>query len=228
MAAVMLQVIPSFIAKFSKNSIFNFVKTFVNYIVSKDYCIAKHDAKICLSHICRYHNLLLGNFEELLQKLDPLCFTFQHVECLYTLVRYQFSGKLVVKCVQVFDDVQKAVYFNQRNRGVDRMPSIPKKRLSRKKQRKHFLSFIQKTNLTQTSGSVFAERIEQIKKTKNEHQPVKIADCFLDGYGCYSGNLVTFGMELWQAHQFLLLEELQEGEVVAQRKKSSQPPSVPE
>ena len=36
-------------------------------------------------------------------------------------------------CGQVFDNVQRAVDFNQRNKGMDRMPSIAKKRLLRKK-----------------------------------------------------------------------------------------------
>ena len=72
------------------------------------------------------------------------------------------------------------------------MPSIAKKRLLRKKYIKHLLSSFQKTKSTQTSGSVFAERIEKVKKTKFELQLVKIADCFLDGHGNYTSNLVSF------------------------------------
>ena len=67
------------------------------------------------------------NVEELLKKLDTFCFTYQHVDCLYTLFKYRFSGKVIAKSGQVFDNVQRAVDFNQRNKGVDRMPSIAKK-----------------------------------------------------------------------------------------------------
>ena len=44
----------------------------------------------------------------------------------------------------------------------------------------------------QTSGSVFADRIEQVEKTKFELELMKFVDCFLDGRGNYSSNLVSF------------------------------------
>ena len=140
----------------------------------------------------RYHIILIGNFKELLQKLNAFCFNYQHVDCLYTLFKYRVSGKIVLKSGQLFDNLQKAVYFNQQNRGVHRMPSIAKKRLLRKKHQKHLLSSFQKTKSTQTSGSVFAERIEQVKKTKFEVELIKIVDCFLDGHANYTSILVSF------------------------------------
>ena len=68
----------------------------------------------------------------------------------------------------MFDNVQRAVDFNHRNKGVDKMPSIAKKRLLGKKFKRRFFNFFKKTKLTQTSGSVFAEGIEKVKKTKFE------------------------------------------------------------
>ena len=112
--------------------------------------------------------------------------------CLYTLFKYRFSGKVVVKSGKVFDNVQPEVDFNHRNKGVDRMPSIAKKRLLRKKYKKQLFSSFQKTKTTRTSGSVFAERIEKIKKTKFELDLIEIVDCFLDGQGNYDSNLVSF------------------------------------
>ena len=41
------------------------------------------------------------------------------MDCLYTLFKYRFSGKVIAKSGQVFDNVQRAVDFNQRNKGVD-------------------------------------------------------------------------------------------------------------
>ena len=72
------------------------------------------------------------------------------------------------------------------------MPSIAKKRLLRKKYEKHLSSSFQKTKSTQTSGSVFAERIEKVKKTKFELDLIKIVNCFSDGHGNYDSNLVSF------------------------------------
>ena len=116
------------------------------------------------------------------------------MDCLYTLFKYRFSGKVISKSGQVFDNVQRAVDFNRRNKGVDRMPSIAKKRL-RKKYKKRLFSSFQKTKTTQTSGSVFAERIEKVKKTKFEFDQIKTVDCFRDAHGNFDSNLVSFKNE---------------------------------
>ena len=187
----MLQSTPSFYTKISEKSVFISANTYEKYIVCKDYCIAHHNDKTCFLPSCKYHILLFGNVEELLKKLDTFCFTYQHVDCLYTLFKYRLSGKVFAKSGQVIDNVQRAVDFNQRNKGVDRMPSIAKKRLLRKKYKKHLFSSFQKTKTTQTSRSVFAERIEKVKKTKFELDLIKIIDCFLDGHGNYDSNLVS-------------------------------------
>ena len=133
MAAIMLQAKPSFYTKLSEKSLFISANTYEKFLVCKDYCIAHHDGKTCLLPACKNHILLIGNVEELLKKLDTFCFTYQHVDCLHTLFKYRFSGKVIAKSGQVFDNVQRAVDLNQRNKGVDRMPSIAKKRLLRKK-----------------------------------------------------------------------------------------------
>ena len=72
------------------------------------------------------------------------------------------------------------------------MTSIAKKRLLRKKYKKHLFSSLQNTKSTQTSGSNFAERIEQGIKTNFEIELIKNVDCFLDGHGNYTSNLVFF------------------------------------
>ena len=167
-ADVMLQVIPSFYTNYSKTSVFFSAQTYENYIVSKEYCIARHDDKMCFLPKCSYHIMLIGNIKELLQKLDAFCFNYQQVDCLYTFFKYRFIGKIFIKSGKVVDNLQRAVHFNQQNRAVERMPSIAEKRLLRKKYKKHLLSSLQKTKSTQTSGSVFGVRTEQGKKTKFE------------------------------------------------------------
>ena len=159
MAAVMLQVIPSFYTSYSKNSLFVSANTNEKYILSQEYCIARHDGKMCFLPNCRCRIILMGNFKELLQNLDAYCFNYQHVDCLCTLFKYRFSGKIVFKSGIIFDNLQRAVHFNHQNRGEDRMPSIAKKKFLRKKFKKHSLRSFQKTKSTETSESVFADRI---------------------------------------------------------------------
>ena len=127
MAAVMLQAIPSFHANFPKNSLFISGNTSEENIVCKDYCIAHHVDKLCFLPNCPYHIILRGEIDESKQQMNAFCSTYQHVDCLYTLFRYRFSGRIVAKTGQVFDNVQRAVYFNQRNKGADKMLSIAKK-----------------------------------------------------------------------------------------------------
>ena len=192
MAAIMLQSIPSSYAKISEKILFISATTYEKYIVCKDYCIAHHNEKTRFLPACKYHIVLLGNVQELLKKLDSFCFIYQHVDCPFTLFKYRFSEKVIAKSGQVFENVQRAVDFNHRNKGLDRIPSIAKKRLLRKKYKKHLFSSFQKTKATQTSGSVFAQRIEKVKKTKFEFELIKIVDCFLDGHGIFDSNLVSF------------------------------------
>ena len=197
MAAVMLQVIPGFYTSYSKNSLIFSANTYGKYFLNKEDCIACHHDKMYFLPNCRYHIILIGIIKEMLQKLDAFCFPYQHVDCLYTLFKCRFSGKIVVKSGQLFDNLQRAVDFNQQIRGVNRMPSIAKKSFFRKKYKKSLLSSFQKTKSTQTSGSVFADRIEQVKKTKFELELIKILDCFLNGHGNYTSNLVFFQKKIF-------------------------------
>ena len=127
MAAIMLQTIPSLYTKVSEKSLFFSTNTYENNIVCKDYCIAHHDYKTCFLPACKYHIKLFGNVEELIKKLNRFCLTDQHVDCLDTIFKYRFRAKTIAKSKQVFDNVQRAVDFNHRNKGVDRLPSIAKK-----------------------------------------------------------------------------------------------------
>ena len=99
----MLQKLPSFYTKFSEKSPFITANTYKKYIVCEDYCIAHHNDKTCFLPACKYHIILFGKFEELLKKLDIFCFTYQHVDCLYTLFKHRFSRKVNAKSGQMFD-----------------------------------------------------------------------------------------------------------------------------
>ena len=83
----------------------------------------------------------------MLQKLDAFCFNYQHVDCLYTLFKYRFSDEIVLKSGQLFDNLQRAVNFNQQNRGVDRMPSIAKKETLEEKVQKTFVELLAKDQI---------------------------------------------------------------------------------
>ena len=139
MAAVMLPKL----CNIQKNCVFFSANTYERNIASKKYFIAHYNAKMCSLPVCRFHIFLLGTVEEELHKLDPLCFTSQHLDCLYALFKYRFSGNIVVECVQVFENMQGPIQFNQRNRRRDRSAIIKKKRLSKKIYRETLMSFFE-------------------------------------------------------------------------------------
>ena len=165
--------IPGFYTSCSRNSPLISANTFEKYIVSKYFCIAHHDDKMCFLLICRYHIFLKSDITKLLPKLDAFGFNFRHVDCLYTPFKYQFSGKILVKSGRLFDNEQRAAHFNHQHRGVDRMPRIAKKRLVRKKYEKHLLRSFQRIKPMQTRGSIFADRFDQVIQTKFELELIK-------------------------------------------------------
>ena len=188
----MLPAISSFFAEHSRKCLFISANMYSKPFLCNDYCVAFHNGKTCSVFNCKIHIVLLGNVEELLKKLDTFCFTYQHVDCLYTLFNYRFSGQVIAKSGEVFDDVQRAADFDTRNKGVDRKPNNAKKRLLWKKFMKHFFSSFQNAKTTQTSGSVFAGIIDKVRKTNSELELIKIVDSFLDGHGNFDSNLVSF------------------------------------
>ena len=95
----------------------------------------------------------------------------------------------------MFDNAQRAISFNQKNRGVDKMPSIAKQRLWRKKFKQFFMIPLQKNKSTETCGLVIAEKIEKAEKIEFEMELIKFVDCFLDGHGIYDSNLLSFKMK---------------------------------
>ena len=128
------------------------------HIASKECWFDCHDDNMCFLPNYRNHNILLGDIKDLLQTMDAFCFIYQQVDYLYTLIKNQFSGRIVVNSGQLFDNLQRAVHFSDQTRRVYIRPSIAKKRLLRKKYRKQMLSTLQKTKSTQNSRLVFAKK----------------------------------------------------------------------
>ena len=87
MAAVSLRVILSFYTNYSKNTLFVSANTYEKYIVSKEYCVARHDDKMCFLPNCRYQIIRISNSKELLRKMDAFFFNYQYLDCLYTLFK---------------------------------------------------------------------------------------------------------------------------------------------
>ena len=158
MAAVTLQVIPSFYTNYSKNSLFISANTYEKFIVNKEYCIARHDDKMCFLPNCRYHIILIGNIKELLQKLDAntwtVCIHFSTTASLAKSLS-RVDKSLIIWRGQFISTSKQRSEENAQHREKDSWGKstktncwAPSKRPSRRKLVDHF----------------FADRIDQVKK----------------------------------------------------------------
>ena len=192
MAAVMCQVLPHFYKKFCEKALLISVsvKDYRPYTLTSEYVVASHN-NFCPLKTCRYHIVLISfSIEDLLQKLEDLSYLYQTVDCLYTLYKHQFFGNILEESGLVFTQLDRAVKHNYENKYVEKLPSVPKKRLSRKKFKRHLLRAEQRNVSTQTVGSSFLDRIQYLKNSKYEGELIKIVDCLLDGHGSIDNSLL--------------------------------------
>ena len=195
MAAVMCQVLPDFYKKFCEKSLFICVsvKDYKPYLLTSEYSVASHNCTFCPLKNCSYHIILISSsINELLQKLEDLSFQYQTVDCLYTLYKHQFFGHTNEEAGLVFTQLKRAVQHNSENKFVEKLPSVSKKRLSRKKFKRHLLRAEQRNASTQTLRSSFFDRIQSLKNSKYESELIKIVDCLLDGHGIIDNPMLYF------------------------------------
>ena len=193
MAAVMCQVLPHFYKKYCEKALFISVsvKDYRSYILTNEYVVASHNS-FCPLKTCIYHIVLISSStEDLLQKLEDLSCLYQTVDCLYTLYKHQFFGNNLEVSGPVFTQLDRSVQHNYENKFVEKLPSVSKKRLSRKKFKRHLLRAEQRNVSTQTMESSFLERIQSIKNSKYESELIKIVDCLLVGHGIIDNSAIS-------------------------------------
>ena len=175
MAADMCQVLPHFYKKFCEKALFISVSVidYKPYILTSEY-VASHNSS-CPRKTCRFH-IVLNSFstEDLLQKLEDLSYLYPRVNCLYTLYKHQFFGNILEELGLVFTQLDRAVQHNYNNKYVEKLSSVSKNRLSRKKFKRHLLRAEQRNVNTQTMGSSFLDRIQSLKNSKYEGELIKI------------------------------------------------------
>ena len=102
-----------------------------------------------------------------------LSFQYQTVDCLYTLYKHQFFGHTMEEAGIVFTQLKRAVQLNSENKFVEKLPSVSKKSLSRKKFKRHLMRAEQRNASTKTLRSSFFDRIQSLNNTKYESELIK-------------------------------------------------------
>ena len=191
---------PAFIQVMSKITICFRFQWFLQKMYSNQhfFLISTHNSYCSLEN-CKYHILLIGStFDQISQRLRNFLFTYQTIDCLYTLYKFRFYSNVISSTGEVFNQLDRAVHHNLKWKGAEKMLKFPKKRLLRQKFKRHYLCSNQKLACTQTIGSAFLERVHKVQNSKYEHDLLKIIDCFFDGYGFVNSDHNIFSIKnLW-------------------------------
>ena len=129
-----------------------------------------------------FHILLVGSsYDQALQQLG--------------IYKYRICSNVNSSTGEIFNQLDRAVHHNFKQKGAEKMPSISKKRMLRKMFKSHFLCSNQKLASTQTIGSAILERVRKVHNSKHEHDWVKKIDCFIDFYAFVNKDHVNFSMK---------------------------------
>ena len=183
MAPVMLQVIPSFYAKVSKNSLFVSANTYEKYISSKEYCIA--------NAMIRYASYPVADIKFFCWvTLKSCCRNWIH--CISYINKWTVSMhsssidsvEILLSSGQVLGNVQRSVCFYEKKQEWTECLGLQKRDYWGKSTESILWSPLKR----QSQRKPVDEFIE--KKVELEH--FRILYCCLGGYGINSCNLVTF------------------------------------
>ena len=101
-----VKLLPTFIRIFVKN---HFLFPFQ---VTNNFCVSNHISH-CSLEKCNFHILLIGtSFAHILQLLGSFHFTYQIINCLYTLHKYRFYSNVISLTGEVFNQLDRAVHHN--------------------------------------------------------------------------------------------------------------------
>ena len=144
MASAICQAYPTFYSDYNAKSLFISVSEnfYEKIIVTQDYCVSNHSS-FCPVENCKFSLVLIGSsLDQILQRLDKYHFTYQIVDCIYTLYKFKFFFNNISSRGEVFNQLNCAVGHNLKCRIPEKLPSVAKKRLLRKKNSKDIISVL--------------------------------------------------------------------------------------
>ena len=121
----------------------------------------------CSLENCKFHIFSIGSsFDEDLLQLSSFHFTYQTIDCLYNLYKYRFYSKVISSTGEVVYQFDRDILHNLKLKRAEKMPSVAKKRLLRKKFKYHYLYSNQKLAFKQTIDLAFLERVREVQNSK--------------------------------------------------------------
>ena len=126
MASAMCQAYPTFYSDYNAKSLFISVSEnfYEKFIVTQDYCVSNHSS-FCPEENCKFHLVLIGSLlDQILQRLDKYHFTYQIVDCIYTLYKYRFYFNIISSRGEVFNHLNRAVEHNLKCRIPEKLHMV--------------------------------------------------------------------------------------------------------
>ena len=143
MASAMCQPYPTFYSDYNAKSLFISVSEnfYEKFIVTQDYCVSNHSS-FCPVENCKFHLVLIGSsLDQILQRLDKYHFTYQIVDCIYTLYKHRFYFNIVSSGGEVFNQLNRAVKHNLKCRIQEKITQCCKETTAAKKIQKTLSQF---------------------------------------------------------------------------------------
>ena len=112
---------------FKKESRLLHTSFFERLLRVRKHCIGYHDGRTCYLPDWGCHSLLIGDIEELLQKMNAFGFRFQHEGCLHKNSKYRFEGNILPGAKNCSFCTGNSLFFKQRNSVLEKMPGFAKK-----------------------------------------------------------------------------------------------------
>ena len=139
-------------------------------------------------------NFVIGVIKQLLQKADAICFTYQHMNCLYTLFKNQFGGESVVE--RGLKMICGVCNLSQSIKKVEstEYPAL-NKRTPDAKVKQLIFEFFPKDKINANKWLSFCRK-NSFKKTGLQLEIVRKSYCFLDDRGKDSKKLFVFKQSL--------------------------------
>ena len=199
MAGAMLQKLPSHFDQFNENFllIFDDSGDYAQYVMTKQFAVAKHTGEFCRFQNCKYHILLYndssGGLDTLLKLVSQFTFTYYEVDSLYGMFKYYITCESEIESQgQLLQELKDAVRYNRLYPHMETRPSILRKRLLRKKRKLHRREVKTKNIGVQSPENSLYTRIDSILKGNSALDFMRIIDCMIDSHGAIDSQHIVF------------------------------------
>ena len=143
---------------------------------------------------CKFHLVLIGSsLNQILQRLDKYHFTYQIVDCIYTLNKFRFYSNIISSRGENFNQLNCAVEHNLKCR-IPKNYLVLQRNVCYEKNSKDIISVLLRSLRPLRLLDQLFGKDSKTQNSKNETDFLKIVDCFIDSYRAVNSERVNFSI----------------------------------